>query len=370
MAVSRKLRPCVSLQLLFLCFLLSLPAAAFAECECSGKDDEGADKKAALKLKYVGIAAILFSGVMGILTPILGRRWPALRPERDAFFVIKAFAAGVILATGMIHILPDAFERLTSPCLPESPWQDFPFAGFVAMMSALVTLMIDTCATGYYQRAHFGRARPVDDGEGKDEEAAPGAGGSHADHMHLHTNVADGHAHGAMLSPLNDQRSLPEHIRHRVVSQVLELGIVVHSVIIGISVGASVYPSTIRPLIGALCFHQFFEGIGLGGCIVQARFKARATFLMALFFSLTTPVGIAVGIAISSRYDENSTTALMVEGLLDSASAGILIYMALVDLLATDFMSPRMQSNGRLQLVAYIALLLGAGFMSVIAKWA
>ena len=51
--------------------------------------------------------------------------------------------------------------------------------------------------------------------------------------------------------------------------QVLELGILVHSVIIGVSLGASLRPSTIRPLIGALSFHQFFEGIGLGGCIVQ-----------------------------------------------------------------------------------------------------
>ena len=51
--------------------------------------------------------------------------------------------------------------------------------------------------------------------------------------------------------------------------QVLELGIVVHSVIIGISLGASESPSTIRPLVAALSFHQFFEGMGLGGCIVQ-----------------------------------------------------------------------------------------------------
>ncbi|KAG8043458.1 hypothetical protein GUJ93_ZPchr0458g22383 [Zizania palustris] len=51
--------------------------------------------------------------------------------------------------------------------------------------------------------------------------------------------------------------------------QVLELAILVHSVIIGVSLGASVRSSTIRPLVGALSFHQFFEGIGLGGCIVQ-----------------------------------------------------------------------------------------------------
>lgn len=64
--------------------------------------------------------------------------------------------------------------------------------------------------------------------------------------------------------------------------QVLELGILVHSIIIGISLGASGSPSTIRPLVGALSFHQFFEGIGLGGCIVQVTvlWRSRSKYLM------------------------------------------------------------------------------------------
>lgn len=103
---------------------------------------------------------------------------------------------------------------------------------------------------------------------------------------------------------------------------------------------------------------------------MQAKFKSLSTVIMALFFSLTTPLGIVIGIGISRVYNENSSTALIVEGVFNSASAGILIYMALVDLLAADFMNPRMQSNLRLQLGANISLLLGAGCMSVLAKWA
>lgn len=51
--------------------------------------------------------------------------------------------------------------------------------------------------------------------------------------------------------------------------QVLELGIIVHSVIIGIALGASQNIKTVRTLFGALTFHQFFEGMGLGGSIAQ-----------------------------------------------------------------------------------------------------
>jgi hypothetical protein len=47
------------------------------------------------------------------------------------------------------------------------------------------------------------------------------------------------------------------------------MGILVHSVIIGLSLGASKSSKTIKPLVAALSFHQFFEGVGLGGCISQ-----------------------------------------------------------------------------------------------------
>lgn len=91
---------------------------------------------------------------------------------------------------------------------------------------------------------------------------------------------------------------------------------------------------------------------------------------MAFFFSLTAPVGIGIGIGVSNAYNPSSPAALITEGTFNAASAGILIYMSLVALLAADFMNPRMQSNFRLQLGAQMSLLLGVGCMSVLAKWA
>ncbi|GFP81678.1 zinc transporter 1 [Phtheirospermum japonicum] len=340
------------------------PTLVAADCGCQDDQPSPARNKTgeALKFKLAAIASILTAGAIGISLPILGRKVPALRPENDMFFMIKAFAAGVILATGFVHILPDAFETLTSPCLGENPWGKFPFVGFVAMLAAIGTLMVDTFATTFYKNMHFNNAKQVD--HVVDEEAA-----GHDGHVHVHTHATHGHAHGATV-PSHDDMSITDLVRQRIISQVLELGIVVHSVIIGISLGASQSLDTIKPLLAALSFHQFFEGMGLGGCISQAKFKSVTTTIMMLFFSLTTPIGIGVGIGISSVYKENSPKALIVEGIFNSASAGILIYMALVDLLAADFMNPRLQSNVRLQMGAHISLLLGAGCMSFLAKWA
>jgi zinc transporter ZupT len=51
--------------------------------------------------------------------------------------------------------------------------------------------------------------------------------------------------------------------------QVLETGIALHSVLIGIALGVSNSPCTIRPLLAALTFHQCFEGVALGSCLLQ-----------------------------------------------------------------------------------------------------
>ncbi|KAG9137595.1 hypothetical protein Leryth_011346 [Lithospermum erythrorhizon] len=349
---------CLHKLVVYVIIVLTQTIVVLGEGICDNKVEKNKSGEA-LRYKLAAIASILTAGAVGVSLPLLARKIEALRPENDIFFMIKAFAAGVILATGFIHILPDAFEKLTSPCLDPNPWGKFPFTGFIAMMASIGALMVDTIATTFYEKLHFEQKQVNGDEE---------VGAEHVGHVHVHSHASYGHAHGAAI-PSNNMESA-ELMRQRVISQVLEMGIVVHSVIIGISLGASGNPDTIKPLLAALSFHQFFEGMGLGSCISQAKFKTLSTTIMAIFFSLTTPVGIGIGIGISSIYNENGSTALIVEGVFNSASAGILIYMALVDLLAADFMSPRMQSNIRLQLGAHTSLLLGAGLQANHSKHA
>ncbi|ERN15298.1 zinc transporter 4, chloroplastic isoform X1 [Amborella trichopoda] len=369
-----------------------------AEMECR-------DQRAAFQLKMAAMCIILFASIAGVALPLLGRRQRLLRTDGNVFFVAKAFAAGVILATGFVHMLPDSSTALTDPCLP-SVFSKFPFSGFVAMFASLITLVVDFVATQYYERKHEKEegarvSTVMEDGEvvvvGTEEEGN-GVGekrvgdfgekngmhivGMHAhaaahrhshphghhsceDTTHEHTRKLVGHAHTH-----SGHEDVESNVRHVVVSQVLEVGIVSHSMIIGLSVGVSQSPCTIRPLIAALSFHQFFEGFALGGCISQAEFKRLSTSLMASFFSITTPVGIGIGTAISSVYNTNSPRALVVEGIFDAISAGILVYMALVDLIAADFLSKRMSCNTRLQVCSYLALFLGATLMSLLAIWA
>lgn len=91
---------------------------------------------------------------------------------------------------------------------------------------------------------------------------------------------------------------------------------------------------------------------------------------MTFFFAVTTPSAIFLGIALSSIYRDNSPTALITVGLLNACSAGMLIYMALVDLLATEFMGSMLQGSVKLQIKCFTAALFGCSVMSILAKWA
>nr|AQU42828.1 Fe(2+) transport protein 2-like protein [Echinochloa frumentacea] len=322
----------------------------------------------ALRLKLIAIPAILLASMAGVCLPLLSRSVPALRPDGNLFVVVKAFASGVILGTGYMHVLPDSFNDLTSPCLPRRPWAEFPFTAFVAMLAAVSTLMLDSLMLTFHSRSR-GKASAV--------VAHHGHGDSPPPHKPAHC-----HGHGHMLeldmTPATPEGAVDDDVeagkarllRNRVIVQVLEMGIVVHSVVIGLGMGASQNVCTIRPLVAALCFHQLFEGMGLGGCILQAEYGARMKSVLVFFFSTTTPFGIALGLALTRVYSDSSPAALIVVGLLNAASAGLLHYMALVDLLAADFMGPKLQGSVRLQLVSFLAVLLGAGGMSVMAKWA
>ncbi|CDY12221.1 hypothetical protein HID58_059387 [Brassica napus] len=354
------------------------------QCECS-HDDDHENKAGARKYKIAAIPAVLLAGVIGVLFPLLGKVFPSLRPETSFFFVTKAFAAGVILSTGFMHVLPEAYVMLNSPCLTSEAWE-FPFTGFIAMVAAILTLSVDTFATSSFYKSHCKASKTIIDGE----SGEPSVDSAKVQilrtriiaqfskkklvHASMYKTKSTSSCISASSFVVNAGCLDSDHVRFDSLRKpshvVLELGIIVHSVVIGISLGASQSPEAAKALFIALMFHQCFEGLGLGGCIAQGKFKCLSVTIMSTFFAVTTPIGIVVGMGISDTYDESSPTALIVQGVLNAASAGILIYMSLVDLLAADFMHPKMQSNTGLQIMAHIALLLGAGLMSLLAKWA
>jgi solute carrier family 39 (zinc transporter), member 1/2/3 len=124
-------------------------AALVSTASCGeGDGADCRDEAAALRLRTAAVALILAASAAGVAVPLAGRE----RCLGSTFPLIKAFSAGVVLATGFVHVLSNAEKALSDPCIPDAPWRRFPFAGFVAMLAALGTLAADLVCTQFYER--------------------------------------------------------------------------------------------------------------------------------------------------------------------------------------------------------------------------
>lgn len=140
----------IFLVLIFVSFAIS-PATSTAPEECGSESANPCVNKAkALPLKIIAIITILVASMIGVGAPLFSRNVSFLQPDGNIFTIIKCFASGIILGTGFMHVLPDSFQMLSSICLQENPWHKFPFSGFLAMLSGLITLAIDSMATSLY----------------------------------------------------------------------------------------------------------------------------------------------------------------------------------------------------------------------------
>lgn len=167
----------------------------------------------------------------------------------------------------------------------------------------------------------------------------------------------------------------PEQIHKKSLLQclLLELGILFHSVFIGMALSVTGGPEFLVLLL-AIVFHQTFEGLALGSRIAVLKWKPgkKQPWLMALAYGLTTPIGQAIGIATHTLYTPESQTGLLMVGIMNSISSGLLVFAGLVELLAEDFLSDESwrELRGKKRIVACLFVGLGAIGMATVGAWA
>ncbi|KIW14823.1 hypothetical protein PV08_07608 [Exophiala spinifera] len=152
----------------------------------------------------------------------------------------------------------------------------------------------------------------------------------------------------------------------------LEGGILFHSIFVGMTVSITTDGFVI--LLVAILFHQFFEGLGLGSRIAAVPYPKQSIrpWVLVCAFGTTCPIGQAIGLLTRNSYDPSSAFALILVGAFNAFSSGLLIYAALVDLLAEDFLSEEasliMTKKDKIQ--AFCFVLTGAAGMSVVGAFA
>ena len=154
----------------------------------------------------------------------------------------------------------------------------------------------------------------------------------------------------------------------------LEAGILFHSVFIGMAVSVATGTSFIVLLV-AISFHQTFEGLALGSRIAAITAFPKHSpkpWLMALAYGTTTPVGQAIGLLVHNLYDPSSQVGLLMVGIMNAISSGLLLFAGLVELLAEDFLSDQSYESlrGQKRLQACASVIAGALLMALVGAWA
>lgn len=113
--------------------------------------------------------------------------------------------------------------------------------------------------------------------------------------------------------------------------------------------------------------------MALGTRLNEANYKSWvAPICMGLIYIIMTPIGIAIGIGIHASFNGNSYSNILASAILDSLSAGILLYNAYVSLMSMEMSHNPAFHNGSTtrKICSFVSMYVGAGLMSLIGEWA
>jgi zinc transporter ZupT len=237
------------------------------------------------------------------------------------------------------------------------------------------------------------------------DAAARPSGSSHgSDQLHLTGTLSDKEHNDGETdddTPANGSTSRPSHpqprrprlsgnYRHQTHSELpiqnpqrqllqcllLEAGILFHSIFIGMALSVATGTSFIVLLV-AIGFHQTFEGFALGSRIASLipdlfAPSSMKPWLMSLAYGTTTPLGQAIGLVLHNLYDPASTAGLLMVGITNAISSGLLLFAGLVELLAEDFLSESSYETlkGRRRIEACVSVACGAILMAFVGAFA
>lgn len=360
--------------------------------------ETGNDYDGRIGLRVAALFIIWVTSSIGAVFPVFANRHKGLKIPEWVFFICKYFGSGVIVATAFIHLLGPAEEALTNPCLTGAI-TDYSWCEGIILMTIFVLFFVELMVTRY---GNFGDGHNHGDAShhavvngSKDTELSNVAdstpykdspsettvpatstaavadrrqsthipGQDHLGHQHEHNEIDDA------ANPF----SFEDYKAQMTAIFVLEFGIIFHSVFIGLTL--AVAGSEFNTLFIVLIFHQTFEGLGLGSRLAVTPWPKNrrwTPYVLGLAYGLSTPIAIAIGLGVRKSYPPGSQTTLIVNGIFDSISAGILIYTGLVELMAHEFMFSRSMQRARIQTVlfAFVMMCLGAGLMALLGKWA
>jgi len=308
-------------------------------------------------LPLVAIFVVGFLGLSGsLLPPLLASYFPKFDLNGRVYFrFFNGFAAGIVLAVGYVHSLPDAFSSFAAVLDKDSLSNTYAWAGLIALIGSLLTF-----AGEEFVHRMIGHQLGVHPFTIEHQHS----------HGHMEVIISDAAAVESPTAEGGDDSIEEKQKKLSYYSElyVLLFGLSFHSIFVGLALGIV---SNDWSLFTAIVFHQFFEGLALGARVARAAFKSRAhIWMLDLVFGLAAPVGIAMGIGVRKAVENSAFTYGLVDAVFQALSGGILIYVSLVHMMKEEMDRPEFKKGGKLMWAMYAGFAMGAATMSIIGIWA
>ncbi|TKX20524.1 ZIP zinc transporter [Elsinoe australis] len=324
-----------------------------------------------IPLRVGMLFVVLVTSSIAVFTPIL---MSSILKNKIVSFVLlqlKQFGTGVLVSTAFVHLYTHAELMLTNECITWPERYEGTTAAIV-MAGIFLSFLVEYIGSRIIMRMYVKRDGNETASQSRDSGADSGEENSkstaEASLAHVGHGLHD-HAGTFFMHPQQQKLSV----------MVVEAGIIFHSILIGLTLivaGDSVFGS----LVVVIIFHQMFEGIALGTRIAElptastdgtAPVSKLTKYLFGGLFAIITPIGMGIGIGVLDSWNGNEPSTLIAIGVLDAISAGILAWVALVEMWAGDWLHGPL-ARARLSIAApsIASLMFGMLIMSVLGKWA
>lgn len=363
-------------------------------CTLQGVYFGGNEYNGSLGARISSIFVILGVSTACTLFPVVSKRIKWLKVHKYVYLFARSFGTGVIVATAYIHLMDPAYSEIGGlACVGQTGnWAIYAWCPAIMLATVIITFLVDLISGVYVEKKYRISHNETEDhimnavvarephlhesqqlhGDEPCEPVISGAGDRASQQMSSQDKKEGLEANVSINSTVD---SLEREISFKsefAAFLVLEFGILFHSVMIGLNLGTT--GDEFPTLYPVLVFHQSFEGLGIGARLSTIEFphnKRWWPYVLCLAYGLTTPVCVAIGLGVKTSYSGNSYAVNVVSGVLDSISAGVLMYTGLVELLAKDFVFNTHRADSLRELLFNIVCLLwGAGLMALLGKWA
>lgn len=267
------------------------------------------DKARVIEFKLGLALAIFAAGALGGALPILR---PADRGRARWTDLGNAFAAGVFLGAGLMHLLPEGSEHFRDLGF------EYPMAYAMAALAFVLMLFIE----------HVVLPEP---------------------------------AHEIVHAPSSERFAHLPHGESGLTAYAVLIALSAHSVLAGLALGAEPEFAGALLLSAAILVHKSLGGFALGVSLARDRMPTRRAWTLLGLFSIATPLGIAVGVAVGQS--SGATSHGVFEATALSLAAGTFVYVATLDILREEFV----HGSGRLE--KWSVVVAGTALMATLAVW-